>query len=48
MVEEPENAVVQSDSESYRPRATIDAEASILTVKNATGYVDSRAIAEDR
>jgi glycine hydroxymethyltransferase len=32
-------------SESYCPRATIDAEASILTVKNATGYVDTRAVA---
>ena len=32
-------------SESYCPRAAIDAEASVLTVKNATGYVDSRAIA---
>lgn len=32
-------------SESYCPRATIDAEASILTVKNATGDVNNRAIA---
>lgn len=40
-----QDAVNLIASESYCPRATIDAEASILTVKNATGYADSRAIA---
>lgn len=32
-------------SESYCPRATLQAEASILVTKNATGYPDSRAVA---
>jgi len=40
-----QDAVNLIASESYCPRATIDTEASILTVKNATGYADSRAIA---
>lgn len=31
-------------SESYCPRATLEAEASILVTKNATGYPDSRAV----
>jgi glycine hydroxymethyltransferase len=31
-------------SESYCPRATLQAEASILVTKNATGYPDSRAV----
>jgi glycine hydroxymethyltransferase len=31
-------------SESYCPRATIDAEASILVTKNATGYPDTRGV----
>lgn len=32
-------------SESYCPRATLEAEASILVTKNATGYPESRAVA---
>jgi glycine hydroxymethyltransferase len=32
-------------SESYCPRATLDAEASLLTTKNATGYPGSREVA---
>ena len=31
-------------SESYCPRATLDAEASILVTKNATGYPDTRFV----
>lgn len=31
-------------SESYCPRATLQAEASILSTKNATGYPESRAV----
>jgi glycine hydroxymethyltransferase len=31
-------------SESYCPRATLQAEASILVTKNATGYPDARAV----
>lgn len=31
-------------SESYCPRATLEAEASILVSKNITGYADSRAV----
>jgi glycine hydroxymethyltransferase len=44
-VERNRSAINLIASESYCPRATIEAEASILVTKNATGYPGSREVA---